>query len=139
MNKLTDIFDTLWLNLLIAGGAIAILVGFLFGWNICLSWQIIISTNGVVVIGWVSYRFVKICVGGIDLSDDDIPEIKPGPNHNVLVEFLQPATFAIFLMLICANLFAHELSPRWLVYVLILIFTALIFVDLDYYTKEREH
>lgn len=60
MNKLTDIFDELWLNLLAILGSITILVGFLLGWNTYFVWKIIISACAVIVVYWVGLRFVKV-------------------------------------------------------------------------------
>lgn len=119
MYKLSDILDSLWLNLAICAGTILLLAGLLFGWNDSPAWRIIITAYGAVVTVWVIVRFVRICKAGIVIGKEDteadIPEIKPGFNRTALRELLLPASFALFAGLLLSVWFENGGSPAWLI------------------------
>lgn len=142
MNKLSDILDSLWLNLAICAGTIVLLAGYLFEWNDFPVWRIVSSAGGGAVILWVIGRFITVCKAGIVIGKEDteadIPEIKPGFNHNALREFLQPASLALFVGLLLSVWFEVGGSPAWLIYASMALSAVIALLNFDHYRRREQ-
>lgn len=64
--------------------------------------------------------------------------MKPGFNRNVLREFLQPASFALFAGLLLSVRFEDGGSPAWLICAWMALSAVIALLDLNHYRRREQ-